>query len=224
MGEIVLVKDGFGRNYLLPRSLAVAATGGAMEDHAARLTREKERTAKQLSSAQEGGSKLDGLTITIIGKVGSGTKLYGSVTAQDVADAIERERKVTVDKRRVGLVEPIKTLGTYTIPVRLHSDVIVPVTLEVMTEEEVARRKVQAEAAEAKAAAEAAAAAATAAAEPLARAEGEPVAASVAKEEAGTATAAEAAPVLAPAAIEEETPAEAETGPAADGAAEDSAE
>ena len=146
-GDIVPVKDGFARNYLLPRSLAVAATGGAMKDHNARQARERERGTKMLSGAQGDADKLGGLVLTIIGKVGSGTKMYGSVTAQDVSDAILKERGITVDKRRVGLVDPIKTLGSYTIPVRLHSDITIPVTLEVLTEEEIQRRNMQAEAA-----------------------------------------------------------------------------
>ncbi len=155
-GEVVAVKDGYARNYLLPRSLAVAATGGAMKEVQARTAREQERGEKLLTGAQKDAVKLEGLTITIIGKVGSGTKLYGSVTAQDVVEAIKRERGVTVDKRRVGLVDPIKTLGAYTIPVRLHSDVSIPVTVEVTTEADLERRKLE----DAKAAAAASAAAA----------------------------------------------------------------
>src|SRR5262249_50035562 len=155
-GEVVAVKDGYGRNYLLPRSLAVPATGGALKEVKARNAREQERGEKLLTGAQKDASKLEGLTLTIIGKVGSGTKLYGAITAQDVAEAIQRERGVTVDKRRVGLVDPIKTLGAYTIPVRLHSDVSIPVVVDVTTEAELERRKVEAAKAEAAAAAAAA--------------------------------------------------------------------
>ena len=153
-GEVVNVADGYARNYLFPRQLAVSASGGALKAHQARMDRDKEKTAKQLGDAQSHAERLQDLTLTIIGKVGTGTKLYGSITAQDVADAIEREKGVTVDKRRVGLVDPIKTLGTYNVPVRLHSDVSVPVTVEVVTEEQLELRKRQAETAAAQAPAE----------------------------------------------------------------------
>src|ERR1043165_7837945 len=113
MGDIVPVKDGYARNYLLPRSLAVAATGGALKEHDARIKREREKDEKNLSKAQSSAEKIEGLSVTILGRVGGGTKLYGSITAQDVAEAIEKERGIAVDKRRVGLVDPIKTLGTY---------------------------------------------------------------------------------------------------------------
>jgi large subunit ribosomal protein L9 len=152
-GEIVNVADGYARNYLFPRRFAVSATGGALKEYQARSSREKERGAKLLKEAETGAGKLDGLVITVVGKVGSGTKLYGSITAQDVVDAIQKERGVAVDKRRVGLADPIKTLGTYSVPVRLHSDVSTSVTVEVMTEEQIERRKVDAAKAEAIAAA-----------------------------------------------------------------------
>src|SRR5437868_7149246 len=152
MGEVVNVAGGYARNFLLPRQFAVTATGVAMKEHEARINRERERGAKTLTDAQSGAGKLEGLILTLTAKVGGGTKLYGSITAQDVAEAIAKERGVAVDKRRVGLLDPIKTLGTYTIPVRLHSDVSIPVTVEVMTEEQIEKRK-QAQAAAAAAAA-----------------------------------------------------------------------
>ena len=87
-GEVVNVADGYARNYLFPRQLAVSASGGALKAHQARMDRDKEKTAKQLGDAQSHAERLQDLTLTIIGKVGTGTKLYGSITAQDVADAI----------------------------------------------------------------------------------------------------------------------------------------
>src|SRR5438876_556813 len=127
-GDIVAVADGYARNYLFPRSYAVPATGGALKEHTARADREKQRSAKLLDRAQSDADKLAGLSLVVIGKVAAGsTKLYGSITAQDVAEKIEKETGVAIDKRRVGLVDPIKTLGDYRVPVRLHNDVTVPV-------------------------------------------------------------------------------------------------
>jgi large subunit ribosomal protein L9 len=173
-----------------------------MKEHEARINREKERGAKTLINAQSGAGKLEGLILTLTAKVGGGTKLYGSITAQDVAEAIAKERGVTVDKRRVGLLAPIKTLGTYTIPVRLHSDVSIPVTVEVMTEEQIEKRKQ----------AQAAAAAAAAANPPVEETAppAEAAAAPTAEAEAAPAPEASAEPA---AAAEDSAPAEAEAAP-----------
>jgi large subunit ribosomal protein L9 len=155
-GDIVNVADGYARNYLFPRQYAVAATGGALKEHQTRVNWEKNRETRVRTDAESSASKIDGAMLTLTGRVGSGTKLYGSITAQDVSDAITRSCGMTIDKRRIGLADPIKSLGTYPVPVRLHSDVVVNVTVEVVTKEELERRKAQAAAAEA-AAAEAAA-------------------------------------------------------------------
>jgi large subunit ribosomal protein L9 len=160
-GEIVNVADGYARNYLFPRQYAVAAVGGALRALETRLALEKTRDGRQLDAAKAGASKLEGKSLTIIAKAGTGTKLYGSITAQDITDRVKSDLGVTVDKRRVGLADPIRSLGAYSVPVRLHSDVTVSIKVDVVTEEELTRRK----AAEAKAQAEAAAAAAAAAAD-----------------------------------------------------------
>lgn len=151
-GEIVNVADGYARNYLFPRKYAVPATGGFLKEHQSRAEHTKRIEAKLHAAAETAAGKLEGLTVIIKGKVGSGTKLYGSITAQDVADAIKEATGIEVDKRRVGLVDPIKTLGMYPIPVRLASDVSVTVQVDVTTDEELARRARQAAEAEARAA------------------------------------------------------------------------
>jgi large subunit ribosomal protein L9 len=157
-GEIVNVADGYARNYLFPRKYAVPATGGFLKEHQSRAEHDKVREARLHQMAEGAASKLEGLSVIIKGRVGSGTKLYGSVTAQDVAEAIKEATGVEVDKRRVGLVDPIKTLGVYPIPVRLASDISVIVNVDVTTEQELERRA--REAAAAQAAADAAAEAA----------------------------------------------------------------
>jgi large subunit ribosomal protein L9 len=193
-GDIVTVADGYARNYLFPRAYAVSATGGALREHSARADREKTRSANQLQSAQVDAEKLNGLNLVIIGKANPGsTKLYGSITSQDVADQIAKETGVMVDKRRIGLLDPIKQLGDYRVGVRLHNDVTVNVPLAVLTEEGLVKRR----AAEA-VAAEAAAKAAALKAE-------QPEQAEDTDEES------------------EETPAEEDTGEAADGAEAESA-
>lgn len=140
VGDIVNVADGFARNYLFPRQYAVPASGGYLKQHQARLAYEQERGGKLHAEAEAAAQRLADTTIIVTGKVGSGTKLYGSITAQDVAEAIKQQTGVDVDKRRVGLINPIKTLGEYRIPVRLGADVTVQVAVEVTTEEELQRR------------------------------------------------------------------------------------
>ena len=139
-GEIVNVARGFARNYLFPRGLATVAQGGALREVQSRLAREKELEANQLTQAHENAEKLKDATITITGKVGAGTKLYGSITAADVADMVEREYQIKVDRRRIDLIDPIKSTGSYPLRIKLHSEKIVPITLEVISEAEAASR------------------------------------------------------------------------------------
>ena len=155
-GDVVTVADGYARNYLFPRQYAVAATGGALKEHTARVDHEKSKSASLLKGAQSDASKLQDANLIIMSKTGSTGKLYGSITAQDLADLIAKENGVTVDKRRIGLADPIKSLGEYKISVRLHTDVSVNVSVLVTTEEDLAKRKAAAIVAEAKAAEDAA--------------------------------------------------------------------
>jgi large subunit ribosomal protein L9 len=164
-GELVEVKDGYARNYLLPRNYAVAATGGAVKAWAALREREKEREAKKHDEAKAAAEKLKDVELQIIARAGTGTRLFGSVTVADVAEKIKEACGVDVDKRRIGLLEPIKNLGNYRIQVRLHSEYVVQLPLEVVTTEILEHRKAHAAAAAARAAAAEASAPAAPAAE-----------------------------------------------------------
>jgi len=122
-GEIANVADGYARNFLFPRKLAEMATPARiavvrqmMEEKAAHARREAER-------ADETRDMLSKTVLTIPAPVGSGDRLFGSVTTQDVADAIFAARKVRIDKRNIELEEPIKTVGTFMVKVDVHSSV-----------------------------------------------------------------------------------------------------
>ena len=122
-GDVANVSDGYARNFLLPRKLAEMATPGrvaqvrkAMEERAAQVRREAER-------ADETRELLCKTVLTIPAAVGTGDRLFGSVTNQDVADAIWTARKIRVDKRSIDLEDPIKTVGTYTVKVGVHASV-----------------------------------------------------------------------------------------------------
>jgi large subunit ribosomal protein L9 len=121
-GEVVTVRDGFGRNYLLPRKLAVVAT----EKDVARFEHDKRviaaRTAKMVKELKAQADKLNQVSVSITAQVGEGDKLYGSVTSRDISEALKAQG-VTIDSKKLGLAEPIKTLGMTEVPIKLGSNV-----------------------------------------------------------------------------------------------------
>ncbi len=133
-GDVVKVAAGYARNYLLPRKLAVAATGSnkkiVEQERQAHLRRE----AKAAEEATQLGQLLTALTVTILRKAGENDHLFGSVTAADIGDALAAQ-KFTVDRRKIQLEEPIRTLGDFKVPVKLHREVTVEISLQVKREE-----------------------------------------------------------------------------------------
>ncbi len=131
--EVVKVKDGYGRNYLIPRGLAIVANKTNM----ARLEGLKKQGAKKeaalVAALRETASKLDGKTVQISAKAGESGRLFGSVTAQNIAVAL-REYGVEVDKRLVEMPEEVKELGSYNATVRFHPEVVVDVPFTVVSE------------------------------------------------------------------------------------------
>lgn len=121
-GDQVSVADGYARNFLLPRQMAIAATPGAMRRIEALKLLRAERERKELEEAQELGKKIGKLSSTVELKAGEGGKVFGSVSAADIAAALA-ERGFQVDRRSVHLEEPIKKLGNFEIPIRLHPQV-----------------------------------------------------------------------------------------------------
>jgi large subunit ribosomal protein L9 len=131
-GDIVDVADGFARNYLLPKGHAIVATNGVTAQANAMRRARDLRDAKDRESAEVVARTLVPMVIRIPARVGAGGRLFGSVTAADVVDAVASQAKVTLDRRRVHLEEPIKSAGTHEVPVKLHSDVEFRVTVEVV--------------------------------------------------------------------------------------------
>lgn len=132
-GDTVEVKDGYGRNYLLPRGLAIRATRGA-EKQVEELRKAREsRAARQLESAQEAKKKLEDLgTLTLGVRTGAGGKLFGSVTAADVADALKDKTGIAVDRRNVELPSAhLKAVGKYSVSVVLHPEVTAKLDLQI---------------------------------------------------------------------------------------------
>ena len=132
-GEIVKVADGFARNYLLPRKLALPVTPGNLKHVERERARFDAREDEERAAAGAIASKLAGLEVVISRKVGDTEALYGSVTAADIAEGLAA-RKVEIDKRKIQLHEPIKRLGEYDVPVKLHRDVVTPIKVKVVAE------------------------------------------------------------------------------------------
>jgi large subunit ribosomal protein L9 len=134
-GDVVEVKDGYGRNYLVPRGLAIKWTRGA-ESQVAQIRRGREvRDIRDLGQAQEVAAQLAALDVKLPARAGSGGRLFGSVTAADVVEAVKDAGGPGLDKRRVELpAAHIKSVGTHTVSVRLHPEVAAAVTVEVVAE------------------------------------------------------------------------------------------
>lgn len=133
VGSVVDVKDGYARNFLIPKGLAYAATEGNMRT----LEEEKRQASQRLEKEKKSGEKLaeelEKVSITIQMKVGEDEKLFGSVTSQMIADAL-KEKGFEIDKRVIDLEEPIKALGIYTVNVKLHQSVTGKVKVWVVRE------------------------------------------------------------------------------------------
>lgn len=132
-GEIVRVKAGYARNYLLPRNLAVEATANNMRQIEGERAALAKREAKERSTAELQADQLRKLTLKFERKVGEAGVLYGSVTSMDIAHAL-KDQGYEVDRRKIVLREPIKRFGSYTVPVRLHRDVTVDLPVTVLGE------------------------------------------------------------------------------------------
>ncbi|MEN3028982.1 MAG: 50S ribosomal protein L9 [Aquificaceae bacterium] len=133
-GDVINVKDGFARNYLIPRGIALPATEsnlkhvkGILSQRARKLRREKEK-------AQELARKLEGLMVKILRRVGERGKLFGSVTSQEIAQALQ-EMGFEIDRKRVMLKNPIKEVGIYTVTLKLHPEVTVDIKVDIKPEE-----------------------------------------------------------------------------------------
>lgn len=131
-GDSVEVKDGYGRNYLVPQGLAISATRGA-EKQVANIRRAREaRTVRDLTHANEIKQSLQGLTVTLMAHAGDTGKLFGSVTTGDVAAAITKAGGPKLDKRSIVIATPIKAVGSHAVQVKIHGDVDAKISVAVV--------------------------------------------------------------------------------------------
>ena len=134
IGDLVKVKDGYARNFLVPSKKAIEATPKNMKamEHAKKMVSDRVRTLKKSAAAD--ADRIKSLAITIKAKVGEEGKLFGSVTSMDIASAMQAQG-VAIDRRKILLEEPIKRLGEFTVPVKLHTDVVADLKVTVIAEE-----------------------------------------------------------------------------------------
>lgn len=131
-GDIVEVADGFARNYLVPKGFALRATNGNIQQAASMRRARDVRDAKDRGAAEEIAQKLVPKVITVKAKAGAEGRLFGSVTSADVATAVEEQTGIELDRRKLHLDEPIKSIGTHHVSTRLHTDVEFVITVEVV--------------------------------------------------------------------------------------------
>ena len=133
-GQLVRVANGYARNFLLPKRLAVAATEANKKIVEQERQAALRRDAKEVADASELAKMMANVSVTIAQKAGENDQLFGSVTAKDIAEALEKQN-YTIDRRKIQLHEPIKTLGEHKVPIRLHRDVTADITVNVVKEE-----------------------------------------------------------------------------------------
>ena len=131
-GDVVEVKDGYGRNYLVPRGFAIAWTKGGEKQVAAIRGARSAREVKSLEEAQQVRATLERTKVTLPAKAGANGRLFGAITTADVAEAVAKVGGPKVDRRKVELPQPIKSLGDYSVLVRLHPEVQAKVAVSVV--------------------------------------------------------------------------------------------
>ena len=131
-GDLVEVADGYARNFLVPRGLALKATRGVVEQAEAMRRSREAKEARDHEAASALSARLTGQRIEVGARAGEGGRLFGSVTAADIAEAIQAQSGVEVDRHKLGLGEPLKELGPAEVTLKLHPDVEVTLTVDVV--------------------------------------------------------------------------------------------
>lgn len=130
-GQMIEVSDGYARNYMLPRKIAVEATVDAVNTMRMNDKAAAEKAARERAEALEISKKLRELTLVVTARGGGAGKLFGSVTNQEIADALKAKTGITLDKRKIVISDPIKTVGTFTVQCKLGYEITAPLTLKI---------------------------------------------------------------------------------------------
>ena len=130
-GQMAEISDGYARNYLLPKKLAMEATPDAINTMRMNDKAAAEKAAKERAEALEISKKLREMTVVVTAKGGGAGKLFGSVTNQEIADALKAQSGITIDKRKIVLSDSIKNVGTYTVQCKLGYEIVAPLTVKI---------------------------------------------------------------------------------------------
>lgn len=130
-GQMLEVSDGYARNFMLPRKIAVEATADAVNTMRMNDKATQERIAREKAEAMEISKKLRDLTVVVTAKGGGSGRLFGSVTNQEIADALKAKSGISLDKRKIVMTEPIKNVGTYTVTCKLGYEITAPLTVKI---------------------------------------------------------------------------------------------
>lgn len=130
-GQMLEVSDGYARNFMLPKKIAIEATLDAINTMRMNDKAAAEKAAKERAEAMEISKKLRELTVTVTAKGGGAGKLFGSVTNQEIADALKAATGITLDKRKIVIADPIKNVGTYTVTCKLGYEISAPLTVKI---------------------------------------------------------------------------------------------
>ncbi len=130
-GQMLEVSDGYARNYMLPRKMAIEATPDAINTMRMNDKATQERIAREKAESMALSKQLRGLTLVVTAKGGGAGRLFGSVTNQEIADALKAKAGVTLDKRKIVISDPIKSVGTYTVTCKLGYEITAPLTVKI---------------------------------------------------------------------------------------------
>ena len=130
-GQMLEVSDGYARNYMLPRKMAIEATADAVNTMRMNDKATQERIAREKAEAMETAKKLREMTVTVIAKGGGSGRLFGSITNQEIADALKAKTGIALDKRKIVIADAIKNVGTYTVTCKLGYEITAPLTVKI---------------------------------------------------------------------------------------------
>lgn len=133
-GQMIEVSDGYARNFMLPRKVAIEATADAVNTMRMNDKATAERIAREKAEALDTSKKLRELTVVVKAKGGGAGRLFGSITNQEIADALKTSAGIALDKRKIVIADPIKTVGTYTVTCKLGYEITAPLTVKIEEE------------------------------------------------------------------------------------------
>lgn len=130
-GQMIEASDGYARNFLLPRKMAVEATADNVNTMKMNDKAKAEQAAREKAQAQEFAERLKDITVELVGKSGNGGRLFGAITSAEVSDALKKQFDISIDKKKIVQDEPIKSFGTFTLRAKLGYEIVAPITVHV---------------------------------------------------------------------------------------------